>query len=48
MFTIKNRPPQSPNQPSHRIQSDDIELDFSKNYKENFKYNQYQNLNRAN
>ena len=36
IFTIEILPPQLPNQPSHRKQTDNIELDFSKIFIENF------------
>ena len=38
-FTIEILSPQSSNQTHHRIQTDDIELDFSKNFTE--KYQKY-------
>ena len=48
IFTIEILPPQSPNQPSHRIQTDDIELDFSEDFTEYIKNIKHRNLQRAN
>ena len=37
LLSIENLPPQSSNQPPHRIKIDDVDLDFSKVFTENIK-----------
>ena len=48
IFTIETHPPQSSNQPSHRSQTNDKNLDVSKAFTEYIKNIQHQNSQRAN